>query len=185
MNTLSIVPFDGVDPTTEADVSALESEIGHRLPAEYRKFLLTLNGGQTSARGIVVHEHPDPYGYEASIRVFYSLSADAPPYASFYSTLRSKHFKLPPGHFAITDSHGNLVTIDVRDPVGPIYYFDHEMPDEDDLDANDVCHYKPKHAIPLAGSFDELLTRLAAFDPEKDGGQPWVATKPGLRDSTK
>lgn len=170
MKTFEIVQFDGVDPATEADVSVLESEIGHRLPADYRNFLLTLNGGQTSQGGIVVHEHPDPHGYVASIRVFYSLSGDAPPYANFYSTLRSKQFKLPTGHIAITDSHGNLVTIDVRDAAGPVYYFDHEMPDESDLDENDVCHYKAKHAIPLAGNFRELLTRLANFDPTQDGG---------------
>lgn len=169
MRAFEIEPFDGVTPASKADISKFESELGHKLPADYRNFLLTLNGGQTSQDEIVVHEHPDPSGYVASIRAFYSLSAAAPSYAHLYSALRSGYFKLPRGHVAISDSHGNLVTIDAGAPSGPVYYFDHEMPDQDDLDENDVCHYKPKHAIPLAKNFDDLLTRLANFEPANDG----------------
>lgn len=82
MDAFKITPFDGVAPATDKEVSAFESEIGHRLPTEYRNFLLTSNGGQTSQSGIKVEQHPSPYGYVASVRLFYSLSADAPEYAS-------------------------------------------------------------------------------------------------------
>lgn len=165
MGAFKITPFDGVAPATEKEISAFESEIGHRLPTDYRNFLLTSNGGQTSHSAIQVERHPYSHGYVASVRLFYSLSADAPPYASLYAALRSPYFKLPQHHVAITDSHGNLVTIDVSDPTGPVYYFDHEIPDESDLDENDVCQYKAKHAILLAANFDDLLKRLTTYNP--------------------
>ena len=170
MSKFEITPFEGVGPATEADVASFESEIGYRLPPDYRKFLLTLNGGHTSQTAIVVENHPYPYGYEASIRDFYSLSDSAPSYSNLYESLRSKYFKLPDGHVAVADSHGNLVTIDCSAPNGPVYYFDHEMPDENDLDDDDVCQYKTKHAILLTANFDELLSKLANYVPTENGG---------------
>ncbi len=164
---LKINQIEGTRKATEKQVAKFEKQIGAQLPEEYRSFLLANNGGRPVSEGINVFGHPSPYGYIALVDPLYSLHSKAPQYASLHGAIGSDYFILPPGHIPIADSGGNLITIDLKQKVGVIYYFDHEMPDEDDLDDEDVTHYTLKHAILLAGSFDELLTRMAVHrDPD-------------------
>lgn len=160
---LKIDPLEGVRKATEAQVAKFEKQIGARLPDEYRNFLLTHNGGRPVSEGINVFAHPTPYGYIGSINPLYSLDPNVPVYDSLQAALTSEYYVLPSGHIPIADSGGNLVTIDVKKKIGAIFYFDHELPEEEDVDEDDVTHYKTKHAILLAGSFDELLTRMAVY----------------------
>ncbi len=160
---LKINRFDGVRKATETQVAKFEKQIGARLPEEYRSFLLTHNGGFPVSEGIKVFGHPSPYGYIALVDPLYSLDPNVPEYQSLQAAVNSVHYVLPPGHLPFADSGGNLVTIDLKNKIGAIFYFDHEMPDEDDVDDEDVTHYTTKQAILLAGSFDELLTRMAVY----------------------
>lgn len=160
---LKINRLKGTRKATETQVAQFEKQINARLPQEYRNFLLTYNGGRPVSEGIKVFGHPDPYGYIASVNPLYSLSPSVPPYESLQAAVDSDYYVLPSGHLPIADSGGNLITIDLKQKIGVIYYFDHEMPDEDELDDDDVTHYTMKNAILLAGSFDELLTRMAVY----------------------
>lgn len=160
---LNVNRIEGTRKATEAQVARFEKQIGSQLPEEYRNFLLTYNGGRPVSEGIEVFGHPSPYGYIALVDPIYSLHKSVPLYASLQSAVDADYYILPPGQIPIADSGGNLITIDLQQKIGVIYYFDHEMPDEDDLDDEDVTHYTMKHAILLAGSFDELLTRMAVY----------------------
>lgn len=162
---LKINRLDGTRKATEAQVARFEKQIDARLPEEYRCFLLAYNGGSPVSEGIEVFGHPSPYGYIASVDPLYALDPSAPSYASLQAAVNSEYYILPPGHVPIADSGGNLVTIDLKKKIGAIFYFDHELPDEEDVDDEDVTHYTTKHAILLAGSFDELLTRMAVYRP--------------------
>lgn len=161
-SVLKINRLDGTRKATEAQVAKFEKLIGARLPESYRTFLLTWNGGRPVSEGIKVFGHPSPYGYIALVDPLYSLDPKGPSYASLQAAAASTDYVLPAGHVVIADSGGNLVTIDLKGKVGAIYYFDHELPDDDD-DDEDVTHYTRKQAILLAGSFDELLTRMAVY----------------------
>jgi predicted DNA-binding WGR domain protein len=160
---LKINRLDGVRKATEAQVARIEKQINARLPEEYRRFLLAYNGGLPESQGIEVLGHPSPYGYIARVDPLYSLDPSVPEYQSLQAAVNSVHYVLPSGHIPIADSGGNLVTIDLKNKVGAIFYFDHEITDEEYLYDEDVTHYTTKQAILLAGSFDELLTRMAVY----------------------
>ncbi|MDZ4689152.1 MAG: SMI1/KNR4 family protein [Planctomycetaceae bacterium] len=156
--------IDGTRKATEAQVAKFEKQIDARLPEEYRSFLLAYNGGLPVSEGIEVFGHPSPYGYIALVDPLYSLDPSVPEYQSLQAAVESDHYVLPSGHIPFADSGGNLVTIDLKNKVGAIFYFDHELPDEEHI-YEDVTHYTTKQAILLAGSFDELLTRMAVYRP--------------------
>src|SRR5687768_17572319 len=58
------------EPATEKQVRALEKRLGTRLPADYRTFLMTINGGRRPGGG---WELPK---YEIAVDTFYGLRGD-------------------------------------------------------------------------------------------------------------
>ncbi|WP_165250316.1 SMI1/KNR4 family protein [Paludisphaera soli] len=67
-------PFGVTDgrakPATEAQVARLEKRLGARLPEDYRRFLMTINGGRRPGGGWEVPEH------DVFIDTFYGLRGD-------------------------------------------------------------------------------------------------------------
>src|SRR5215218_9868657 len=59
-----------VEPATEARVAKLERRLGAKLRADYRRFLMTINGGRRPGGGWEVPKH------EISIDTFYGLRGD-------------------------------------------------------------------------------------------------------------
>src|SRR5687767_14549793 len=59
-----------VAPATEAQVRALEERLGAPLPADYRKFLMTINGGCRPGGGW------DLPKFEINVDTFYGLRGD-------------------------------------------------------------------------------------------------------------
>lgn len=166
---LKLTRFDGCRKATESQISNLEKRLGARLPAEYRTFLMTHNGGRPENGSIEVFGRTwDRYRYIACVDPIYTLQKSAPSYFSLNHAIETTMPFVPSGHLPIADSGGNLITIDLKKKAGCIYYFDHEHPaliDEEE-DDNGMVKYRMKHATLLAGSFDELLTRIAVYEDE-------------------
>lgn len=158
---------------TGAQVAALEKRLGAKLPAEYRRFLLTHNGAHVE-RGDGSFElfgHPHPYGYIGCVQILYTLQKNVPAYESLHDAIERIVPLLPTGHLPISDSNGNVITIDLETKPGCIYLFDHELPEHDDYEDIEALEeqygsapYLMKHATLLAGAFDEFLTRIAVHE---------------------
>src|SRR5262245_27582177 len=58
-------------PATEAQVAKLERRLGAKLPVDYRRFLMTINGGRRPGGGWMLPE------YELAIDTFYGLRRDS------------------------------------------------------------------------------------------------------------
>lgn len=50
-----IIKPNSAGPTSEAEIAALESYLGHALPEEYRSFLLQHNGGQPQPDAVTIN----------------------------------------------------------------------------------------------------------------------------------
>ena len=167
---------------TEGQVAALEKQLGATLPAEYRNFLLTRNGGRLELAdgSFELFGHPSPYGHIGCVEVLYTLQKNAPVYESLRYAIEQIMPLMPTGHLPISDSGGNAITIDLGKKPGCIYLFDHELPEYDDYEDIEALEekygsapYLMKHATLLAGSFDEFLTRIASYrDAEEEVPQP-------------
>ena len=166
---LKLAKFEGVRKATESQVANLERRLEAKLPNEYRAFLLAHNGGRPENGSIEVFGRTwDRYRYIACVDPIYTLQKGAPPYFSLYHAIQTTLPLVPPGHLPTADSGGNLITIDLKTKIGCIYYFDHEHPEleDEEEDVNGIVRYKLKHATLLAGTFNELLTRIAVFEDE-------------------
>lgn len=160
----------GVRKATESQVAKFEAEIGYELPAEYREFLLTQNGGR------LPEDHPtnrymcvDMRAVEGFDNVgvgqLLSLSNKAPHYASLRIIAEYNMPLLPPGHLPISlDS--DIFTISLDKKRGRIFWWNHDHPDFswEDEDEEGRVHYRPEYGFLYAHSFDEFLTRIARFD---------------------
>lgn len=115
-------------PVTEADVAAFEALLGRLLPADYREFLLTYNGGLP-----VVTLGEDIDGTEFMLSGLRSLHPDAmdEPYAAHLSTPARREgdygWGLPADVLEIAnDPGGNLFTLSLDDPAHTVRFIDHE-----------------------------------------------------------
>lgn len=160
---------------TERQVAALEQQLGMPLPAEYRNFLLTHNGGQLELAdgSFELFGHPSPYGHIGCVQFFYTLQKSAPVYESLQYAIEQIMPLMPSGHLPISDSGGNTITIDLEKKPGCIYLFDHELPEYDDYEDIEALEekygsapYLMKHATLLAGTFEEFLTRIAVYEDD-------------------
>ena len=155
---LKITRPKGKRKATEAQVAKLEKQIGSKLPVEYREFLMTQNGGL-----------PDPYcvkippvSYIDSVGVGYILGlyTKCKPYESLLYAVEKKLPLLPQGQLPIA-GEGDLFSISLTKKPGCIYFWDHEAVMDEDEDG--IARFHWEHATLLAGSFNEFLTRIAAF----------------------
>lgn len=161
---------------TERQVAGLEQELGATLPAEYRNFLLTYNGGRLDLEdgSFELFGHPSPYGHIGCVQLLYTMQKDAPAYESLQYAIEQIMPLLPSGHLPISDSGGNAITIDLKKKPGCIYLFDHELPEYDDYEDIEALEEKygsapflMKHATLLAGTFNEFLTRVAVYEDDE------------------
>ena len=177
---------------TEGQIAAPEKQLGKRLPAEYRSFLLTHNGGRLELAdgSFELFGHPSPYGHIGCVEVLYTLQKNAPAYESLQYAIEKTMPLMPSGHLPISESGGNTITIDLENKPGCIYLFDHELPEYDDYEDIEALEEKygsapflMKHATLLAGSFDEFLTRIASYRDveERPEAEPQSGTKKNKR----
>jgi hypothetical protein len=81
---------------TEAELKAVEKQIGHRFPEEYRQFLLTYNGGKPVPDGIRV-TLSDGYCFTSAVYKFYALEE--------LLTLERRYLQEFIEHFELTDDY--------------------------------------------------------------------------------
>lgn len=148
------IPFERQGPPiTEADLDAFESRLGQRLPADYRQFMLSQNGGRPIPNYL-------PSNPNVGIGVFFCLTSDDQD-DSMAQMLDVYSDRYPPRMLPIAESAGgNLICLSLTgDDENSVYFWEHEMesdegepPREDNLEK-------------IADSFADLLENL---DDESD-----------------
>jgi hypothetical protein len=114
------------DPA-EADLAAFESEIGGRLPADYRRFLSRYGETALKRSTAVPLREPSPWGDKCVVEIFYGFTRK--PYRGIvHMTMETFSGRIPDETVpAATDPFGNLILVgfegDARDRV---WFWDHE-----------------------------------------------------------
>lgn len=132
---------------SESDVAEFEERVGHRLPDDYRVFMLESNGGVPRANYLPSNEN-------VGVRAFFMLGDD--PHYAIGEMLRVFEGRYPVGMLPVAeDSSGNLLLIDVgRQEMGSVWFWEHEFEAEDDEPP------RPDNITRIASSFHELLDAL-------------------------
>jgi cell wall assembly regulator SMI1 len=109
---------------SEESIQKLESEIGLRLPDDYRRFLAAYNGGKPEPSGFAFETDEGPS--DSAVRYFLTLERDKN--YGILENIRDYQDRIPKGLMPIAcDSFGNLVLIDVgAKALGSVYFWDHE-----------------------------------------------------------
>jgi len=160
---LEIVRKKGQTKATDAQIKALEKQLGHKLPDEYRTFLRTVNGGRPNPDYVQLFNvsNMDSAAVETLLRL-------RPPAKPEYDeiTFQLKAWEdVIEGHVPIAEGGGDIITLSLEPKTfGAVYWWSHEV-DE------------PGHL--LAGSFDEFLTRLAVADGDEEESEPAAPAEGG------
>ncbi|MEQ8835485.1 MAG: SMI1/KNR4 family protein [Lacipirellulaceae bacterium] len=149
----------GKRAATEAQVAKLEKKLGVKLPQEYRDFLRAQNGGEPDPN----HVELPIFGKQDTRPVDFIYGLYAKPEA-YKSLLFAEEFitpSLPEGHLPICGQF-NLYyySISLLDKPGCVYFWNEDAGGYDLNEHGDPVFDK-SHAILVAGSFNEFLTRIA------------------------
>lgn len=143
---------------SEVCISRFENRISHRLPSDYREFLLKYNGGDPVV-GIVKgrDDREDiPYQHGESIRSFLMLApleGEVPEFQELKAPTELD-WSLPANILPIADdAFGNSFAIDLESTDGLVRFIDHESLDDDIT----------QHRV-LADSFLDLLLRVVSVE---------------------
>ena len=160
---LKITRPKGMRKATESQVARLEKQLNRPLPAEYRDFLLTQNGGTPEPFFVRIPGHP------------YIDNVGVGRHPGFVRRTRTARTALCAGSYPSSVAKGTSSRLRViaifsryhlpknRDAV---YFWDHEAPDCEDEDEDGKARFKMAHAMLLAGSFNEFLTRISLFNDD-------------------
>jgi hypothetical protein len=137
----------------EAGVSALEKQLGLVLPADYRSFLLTTNGGR-----------PDPYIFdggdagECILNEFYGIGNHRGLVGDMAEMASLVEGRLPAKFAQIgEDPGGNLFLLATEGSgTAGVFFFDHENEPED----ADIPWSEFPNLVRIADSFTALLVLL-------------------------
>lgn len=152
-----------------ATIDAFEATLDHPLPADYREFLGTINGGIPHPNNV----HEQSQGV-IGIRWFLSLdaSADDESLTVARETWRGRH---PEGLLPIAVCDGsNLLLMDLEQ--SHVFYWDH------DGEADENQEPRTDNLTRVAISFSGLLDSLVEFDPRKDPRYADIAGGSGTGD---
>lgn len=167
--------FETTGPTiTAADVDDFEAAIGTPLPADYKQFLLTVNGGIPTDSDV-----NEPTQRVVGIVGFFSLAVPSGD-LSMQEALRTWRNRYPGWMLPVALCQGScllLLTLN-SDYEGEVVYWDHDAESEDDEPPtiDNLSH--------VADSFTELLDSLYTWDAMNDpevqrmmggsGGDAWI-----------
>ena len=172
---------------TEAQVAKLERLLGTTLPSDYRNFLLSQNGGQPEPDHIVIPF--DSVQDSIPVGLIYGLYAKPEPFKSLLFAVDKILPCLPEGHLPVCglfNLHYYSISLD-QNP-GCIYFWNEDA-GGCDIDEDGQTVFDDSHAILVAGSFNEFLTRIAIHQvPEEDdepastpADEPFARELPELR----
>jgi len=147
---------------TDADVRRFEEQLGHELPADYRAFLVAINGGHASADHCVFRVGRD----ESVLNSLYSLNAgnQRDVLATRQQSPRT-HSDLPAGALAIGyDDGGGRIVLPLTGPHrGEVWYLDTGNPRPEGSNPR-VEWFDRRDVFRLAGSFREFMAGLRPLD---------------------
>lgn len=129
-----------------------------KLPKEYRKFLLTQNGGYPD-KSIFFFKNQN---IGSDVQGMLGITPEGG--LNLLTEIRTYTGRIPSSTFPIGyDSFGNLILISVKNPDrGKIYFWDHEL--EADPDQGEVADYS--NLTLIADSFDEFINNLKSDEEE-------------------
>jgi ankyrin repeat protein/predicted DNA-binding WGR domain protein len=159
---LEIIRNKGVRVPNEKQVSELEASLGCKLPAEFRNFLLSVNGGRPNPDCVRVQGVP--YIDNVGVGTLFHFQPAKPGMDEITYEVQRTNQLLPKGHLPI-GGRSDLFTISISPKTsGAVYWWNHDTEELDD-DGN----FLPSAAYLLASSFDEFLTRIAClFDKDEE-----------------
>jgi hypothetical protein len=138
------------NPLSEAEIEKFEKEIGHRLPSQYRDFLLRHNGGWPSPCVFVL-----PDGRKVALSYFLFLNAsDGETYGDLRSNSLTFSGRVPNDLLPIANCASLLCIGLYGENEGQIFYWDQEAEAESEEKPTYDNVYK------VADTFNELLAML-------------------------
>jgi len=161
----SWIPLTKTGPrVTEDDVHRFEQELGHVLPADYRRFLLEVNGGHAPVSHRVFTLRRGARYDESILRALFSLNALDDQYDLATAQLY-RDPKPPEGFLEIGyDGFGCPVVLPlVGQHFGEVWYFDIE---DDSEDRARVDWFVRRDVWKLADSFAEFMAGLRPLEDD-------------------
>jgi predicted DNA-binding WGR domain protein len=181
---LKITRPKGKRAATKVQVAKLEKQLKAKLPDEYREFLLTQNGGQPEPDHVripVLSPHDAiPVGF------IYGLYSKPEPFKSLLFAVGKILPQLPKGQLPVSGLF-NLYYFSIsldRNP-GCVYFWDEDAGGYD-VDDDGQPIFDSSHAILVAGSFNEFLTRIAIYkDPNEHEGPASEIAQADIQEATR
>lgn len=148
---LRILRKKGQKKATDSQIKALEKQLGHKLPHEYRTFLKTVNGGRPNPDYVQLFGVPNMEA--VAVETLLSLRPSASDYDGILFQIDAWGDVIE-GHVPIAHGGGDLITLSLEPKTfGAVYWWCHEIDEPGQL---------------LASSFDEFLTRIAVADGDDE-----------------
>ena len=159
----SWIPLTKTGPrVSEDDVRRFEQHLGHELPADYRRFLLDVNGGRAPRSHRVFTLQRDARRDESALDNLFRLNA--PDGQDDLATAQLYRDPKPPEGFLEIGYDGfgcPLVLPLVGQHRGEVWYFDIE---DDSEDRAGVDWFDRRDVWKLADSFAEFMASLKPLD---------------------
>ena len=139
-----------------ADIDAFEGRIDRRLPADYRDFLLALNGGRPNH-----HVIRDTATGDIGVKIFFGICEEE--YFDIDAECETMQGRIFSHHLSIAiDGLGNRYCVSLGpSDFGCVYFWDHEEEADEGEDPSELNLYL------VADSFTELFSRMEPIDPDK------------------
>jgi cell wall assembly regulator SMI1 len=102
-------------PAPRELVDRLEEQAGHRLPDDYRDYLLRQDGGRLVSNN-------------QAVKYVFGVG-DVPDYESMWANLQVYEGRVPPWLLPVaSDEYGNLFAVSLRESdLGSVWFWDHEQ----------------------------------------------------------
>ncbi len=155
-----IMTIDGSAASlTEEDIARAERRIGRPIPAAYRAFLISHNGGRPSFGVFLIQDKDDGPGDRSRINWFFGISTGR-DYNDLELMLEDYRDRIPSNFLPVADDpFGNLVCLLTEgEQAGAVYFWDHER----ETERGEGLAYGNMRLI--ARSFDEFLNGLRRDD---------------------
>lgn len=142
-------------------IKFLEAYLQHKLPRDYKNFLLQYNGGKPV---------PDCFKFFDSnngsvVNFFFRINAEKEyRYADLLSAIRELRGRVPRDFIPIaSDVFGNIICIAISGKLfGKVYFWDHEFETDDNEEPT------MRNMTLIANNFDEFINGLYEYVPEDD-----------------
>lgn len=167
---LEVARPKGKRAATEAQVARLEKHLGYKLPKDYRRFLLTQNGGQPTPEHV---ELPLDYGQDTRpVGFLFGLYPKPEPDKSLWFAIEENMPSMPEGHLPVCGLFSlYYYSISLADRPGCVYFWNEDAGGYG-YDDEGRPLFDDSHAVLVAGSFDEFLTRIAICEVEAEEEEP-------------